>query len=142
MDSRTNATSADGDHITVEVSGGMYGKRKCHVYLRGHGVGAEQYDNVEAEGESVMEKTVARIDASLSEGDINGVLYGTAATMYGEASGNAGLSSWGAAYGTAGVSGGATASSSASYTAWEWDQTYQARRRFNYSTQQWEWYQG
>ncbi|KAJ9413413.1 hypothetical protein QL093DRAFT_2089731 [Fusarium oxysporum] len=46
VDSRTGKKTDDGDHITVEVSGGEYGRRKCHVYLEGHGQGEGKYDNI------------------------------------------------------------------------------------------------
>jgi hypothetical protein len=115
VDSRTGSTAQDPDHITVETSGGP-GKRRCHIYLAGHGEGTTKYDNVWVRGESVMVKSGKSysVDTGLCTGDWN--LAGTG-TGYGQG---------GSTYGTAAAAqgGGGTSASAAGQSEWIWSPQY------------------
>ncbi|KAJ9413913.1 hypothetical protein QL093DRAFT_2090116 [Fusarium oxysporum] len=116
VDSRTGKKTDDGDHITVEVSGGEYGRRKCHVYLEGHGQGEGKYDNIRMRAVSVMDKKGKEVDRDLSVGNVRVAGLGAAA-------GNTGSSSSG---------------QGGTYSGWQLAGDGRTYIRYNYGTQGWE----
>ena len=137
VDSKTNARRGDDDHITVEVSGGKHGRRKCHIYLKGHGEGPGAYDNVEMRGESVLEKKGSNRDATLCEGELDGVLYGAAAGNMGSSSSSQGAtySSWGAGYQTGGYEAGGGSGQESTSGEWVWSPEH--RMYYHSGTGEW-----
>ncbi|KAH7317632.1 hypothetical protein BKA65DRAFT_599642 [Rhexocercosporidium sp. MPI-PUGE-AT-0058] len=117
-----NGRKPDPNHVSGELSGGPNGKRDVHVYLGNLGTGNGKYDNATVVGESLTRKS-----------------------NKGRERGPEGVSTWGTAS-TPGpsVATNSTYTASASNTTpidsgWVLDDTYNKYKRFDPTTNQWEW---